>query len=218
MTTPSSREVLDRILADQRGEIHTSFPGKVIAYDVEAQTVDVRPALLREIGSDETSVPWGFEQLPDILSVQVMWPRAGGFAITFPIEVGDWVLVLCAEQSTLLWRSKGTAPTHPGLVDPHGLNGCVALPGWYPDVEKLRGVSTTDLVIGNPTTDATVRISRWVGRARARAWRGRTRLRQRGHGGVDAVVVALDAVAVTKPQAAAIATALAHEADDRHQR
>jgi Phage protein Gp138 N-terminal domain len=158
MSAPSSREVLDRLLADQRADIHTSFPAQVLAYDAAKQTVDVRPALLREVASDDPSAPWGFEQLPDILDVPIMWPRGGGHVITFPIAVGDWMLVICAEQSTLLWRVSADVPSHPGLVDPHGLNGCVAVPGWYPDPQRLTNVSTTDLVIGNLEEDATVRI------------------------------------------------------------
>jgi hypothetical protein len=155
-----AREVLDRILADQRGELHTSFPAQVVAYDAEAQTVDVRPALLREIPSDDPAEPLGWEQLPDLLAVQVMWPRAGGYAITFPIAVGDWVLIVCAEQCTLLWRTRATAPTHPGLHDPHGLNGCVALVGWHPDASRLSNVSTTDLVIGTEDGSTTVKVKK----------------------------------------------------------
>lgn len=158
MTDPTLREALDRVVSDTRGAVHTSFPARVLAYDAGAQTVDLRPALQREVPSDDPAVQWGFDTMPDLLAVQVMWPRAGGFAITFPIQVGDWVLVLCAEQSTLLWRSKGTAGTHPGMSDPHGLNGCVALPGWFPDAQKLSNVSTTDLVIGSTEDDTTIRI------------------------------------------------------------
>jgi Phage protein Gp138 N-terminal domain len=158
VTLPTQREIIDRVIADDRSAFHTSFPARVLAYDVEAQTVDVRPALLREVPSDDPGVPWGFEQLPDILSAQVMWPRAGGFVITFPIAVGDWVLVLCAEQATSLWRTRAQAPSHPGLVDPHGLNGCVCLPGWYPDKERLANVSATDLVIGKTDGDSTIAI------------------------------------------------------------
>jgi hypothetical protein len=152
------RVVLDRVLADARSELHTCFPATVIAYDVAAQTVDVRPAVMRELGSDDPEEPWAFEELPDLMAVQLMWPRTGSRALTFPLSVGDWVMVLCAEQSLLLWRSRGTAATHPGLNDPHGLNGCVALPGWYPDVEKLTNVSSSDVVLGDLESDATVRI------------------------------------------------------------
>ena len=158
MSTESDREVIDRIIADSRASLHTSFPARVLAYDVNAQTVDVRPALLREVPSDDPELPWGFERLPDLLNVQMMWPRAGGFVITFPLAVGDWVLVLCAEQSTNLWRTRAQAPSHPGLVDPHGLNGCVCLPGWFPDREKLSGVSTTDLVVGKDDGSSAIAI------------------------------------------------------------
>jgi hypothetical protein len=156
--TPTLHEAIERVIQDDRSTVHTSFPARVLAYDAEAQTLDVRPALLREVPSDSPGVPWGFEQLPDILSAQVMWPRAGGFVITFPIAVGDWVLVLCAEQATSLWRTRAQAPSHPGLVDPHGLNGCVCLPGWFPDKQKLGNVSATDLVIGKTDASSTIAI------------------------------------------------------------
>lgn len=154
----SAREDIDRILVNERSRLHTLFPAQVLAYDAAAQTVDVRPALQREVLSDDPAVPWAFEELPDLLSTQIMWPRAGGFVITFPIQPGDWVMVACAEQATQLWRKQGGTNVAPPYVDPHGLNGCVAIPGWAPDAAKLANVSTTDLVIGRLDDDATVRI------------------------------------------------------------
>jgi hypothetical protein len=146
---PSLRQAIDRVLADFRSTLHTSFPARVLRYDAAKQQLDVRPALQRETGSDAHGAPYDYERMPDLCGLPVMWPRAGGFAITFPIDVGDWVLVLAAEQSTGPWRVRGQAPSPPGLNDPHGLNGCVCLPGWFPDSEKLTDVSTTDLVLGN---------------------------------------------------------------------
>jgi hypothetical protein len=156
--TPTAREALDRVYAEYRAALHTSFPAKVAAYDVAKQTVDLSPAIAREVAADDPDVAWGFEALPTLVNVPVMWPRAGGHVITFPLKVGDWMLVVCAEQSTMLWRQKGTLATHPAINDPHGLNGCVALPGWFPDTQKLANVSGSDLVIGNLESDATVRI------------------------------------------------------------
>jgi hypothetical protein len=158
VTAPSARTAIDRVLCDSRAELHTAFPARVLAYDAYTQTVDVRPGLMREVPTDDVTAPWSFEELPDLLAVQLMSLRTGRFAITFPVEVGDWVLVLCAEQSTMLWRSRGEAPAHPGLNDPHGLNGCVAIPGWFPDSKRLTNVSTTDLVIGSEDGATTLRI------------------------------------------------------------
>lgn len=157
---PSAREAIDRILVDFRNTVHTSFPARVLSYDAAAQTIEARPALLREVNPDpdEPELLEDFEELPDLTNVQVMWPRAGGFVLTFPLKPGDWVLVVCAEQSTMLWRQKGSTGARPGISDPHGLNGLVALPGWFPDAEKLANVSTTDLVLGRLDDDATVRI------------------------------------------------------------
>lgn len=158
MITPNAREVLDRVMADMRTELHTAFPGRVLAYDPQAQTVDVRPAVVREVPGDDPAQPWGFEQLPDLVNVPIMSLRTSKFGVMLPVEPDDCVLVICAEQSTLLWRQRGTEPSHPGLIDPHGLNGCVAIPGWFPDTAKLENVSTTDLVIGKLDGSASVRI------------------------------------------------------------
>jgi hypothetical protein len=144
---PSEREALDAVLEDFRTEIHTSFPARVLAYDAAKQTVDVRPGIQREYPSDDPRVPLKTEPLPDLMAIPVQWPRAGGFAITFPIQVGDWVEVQCAEQSLLVWRQKGDVGSPPGVSCPHGLNGACAKPGWYPDKQKLSSVDTSNMVI-----------------------------------------------------------------------
>lgn len=155
MTTPTQREALDRVLKAGRRSLHTAFPAKVLAYDAAAQTVDVEPQLMRELEDDEGAL--GYEALPTLYDVPVQWPRAGGFVLTMPIAVGDFVEILCAEQSTLVWRDKGEV-SEPGLSMPHGLNGCIAKPGWYPDAGRLADVSTTDLMIGKADGSASIRI------------------------------------------------------------
>jgi hypothetical protein len=140
-TNYDMREAIDRVLQDTRADIHTSMPGRVLAYDAASQTVDVRPALMREGVTEDGGD--AYDALPDIFAVPIQWPRAGGFAITFPIAVGDWVHLHFAEQSTLAWRFRGVAPCTPGISDPHGLNSASATPGYYPDREKLTSVSTS---------------------------------------------------------------------------
>lgn len=140
-TSYDMREAIDRVLGDARADIHTSMPAQVLAYDAAAQTVDVRPALMREGVTEDGGD--AYDALPDIFAVPIQWPRAGGFAITFPIAAGDWVHLHFAEQSTLAWRNRGVAPCTPGINDPHGMNGASATPGYYPNREKLTSVSTS---------------------------------------------------------------------------
>lgn len=152
--TPDEREALDAVLADFRTEIHTSFPARVTAYDAVKQTVDVLPGIQREYPTADGSL--ATEAIGELRSIPVQWPRAGSFAITFPIAVGDWVEIQCAEQSLLVWRLKGDPGSPPGISDPHGLNGCCAKPGWYPDKEKLSNVDPSFFVIR--TENNSVRI------------------------------------------------------------
>lgn len=152
----SPREVIDRIMLDWRSATHSAFPAQISAYDAALGTVDVVPGIQREVPTDNPTEPWALEKLPLLYNVPVMWPRGGGFAMTFPLRAGDWVLVVCAEQSTLLWRQTGLTHEAPGLIDPFGLNGLVALPGWFPDSAKLQGVSSSELVIG--TEDGTTAL------------------------------------------------------------
>ena len=154
-TTPTQREALDAVLRAGRRSLHTCFPAKVLAYDAAAQTVDVEPQIMRELQDDEGAL--AHEKLPTLYDVPVQWPRGGGHALTFPLQVGDYVEIQCAEQSLLVWRDSGEV-SEPGISQAHGLNGCMARPGWYPDTKRVEGASTTDLVIGKVDGSASIRI------------------------------------------------------------
>jgi hypothetical protein len=155
MTTPTQREALDKVLQAGRRSLHTCFPAKVLAYDAAAQTVDVEPQLMRELEDDEGALV--YERLPTLYDVPVQFPRAGGWYFGLPPQPGDFVEIQCAEQSTLAWRDTGVV-SEPGISQPHGLNGCIAKPGWYPDTQKIPNLSTTDLVIGKVDGSASIRI------------------------------------------------------------
>jgi hypothetical protein len=158
VTNFSDAEALALILADWKREIHTFFPAQVLSYDVEAQTVSVRPAIVRSLSNEDAQAPIEYEELPDLHSVPIQWPRGGGFAVTMPIQVGDWVAVHCAENALHVWRQRGVAPSKPGINDEHGLNGCIAVPGCYPDKERLVNVSATNMEIRNTAGTVAVRI------------------------------------------------------------
>lgn len=150
MSNLSDREALDLVLAEFKGEIHTCFPARVLTYNAEAQTVDVRPAVVRTVTSENPDDAIFYEELPDIYAVPVQWPRGAGFALTFPIAVGDWVMVHCAENALHVWRQRGIAPSKPGINDEHGLNGCLAFPGCYPDKERLGSVNVLGAELRGP--------------------------------------------------------------------
>ncbi len=137
-------ETLDRHFQHRMLEVHTCAPYKVLAYDASAQTVDVQPQIKRYFLDEDGRRT--AEALPKLYGVPVGFPRAGGFHISMPIIVGDFVLVVFGEEPTQAWRQKARE-VEPGFLDRHGLNGAFALPCGFPDAEKLGTAPPTDAIV-----------------------------------------------------------------------
>ncbi len=133
-------------------DLHTAMPGRVEAYDKDTQTADIRPQfkrVMRRVNGERVA-----EELPVIPCVPVQWPRGGGFAMTMPLAVGDFGMLILQEYSIDRWRSQGEQ------VDPaderrHGLSGAVFVPGLFPSADALADADNVDLRMGK---DGGVRI------------------------------------------------------------
>lgn len=136
-------EVMRTALESDRGEVHTCLPGRVEKYDVATQTADIRPMVKRAVADgDEVT----YESLPVIPEVPVSFPRGGGFFISFPIAVGDSVLLVFSEASIAEWRTTGQE-SEPADLRKHSWYP-FAIPCIAPDADALDDASATKLVIG----------------------------------------------------------------------
>lgn len=160
MLEPSPYEAVDAVLRDRLNTLHTAYPGRLVRYYPEKQTVDVQLCVMREVPGEDHE-PDLFEEVPELVNIPVVWPRAGGFVITFPLNVGDYVAVFCGTTNTLLWREKGGTNMRPGVVgDEFGLNGCFVMPGYYPDNREhtLKDVDTQNMVLRRVDGGAAIAI------------------------------------------------------------
>lgn len=100
------REEALRAAMDARAaNLWTATPGIVESYDPAAQTVSVQVALqMRVRGPDGTEAMQSVSVLPD---VPVCFPRAGGFAVTFPVKPGDECLVVFGMRCIDSWWQMG---------------------------------------------------------------------------------------------------------------
>lgn len=146
--TPTLAEVVTRLIEKRLVRVHTCMPARVERYDAEKQLVDVSP-LLKEYRDptvdDEDLVA---DALPVIVNVPVIFPGAGGFRVTFPVQVGDIVELAFQERSIDKWLEDG------GLVDPedarmHHLTDAVAHVGLHPNNQPWTGASTSHMTLGN---------------------------------------------------------------------
>lgn len=98
-------EAVRTALDGKQAEIWTALPGIVTAFDPEAMTVSVQPAIKGSIsGEDGASRRVA---LPLLVDVPVCFPQGGNFVLTFPIAEGDEALVIFGARCIDGWWQSG---------------------------------------------------------------------------------------------------------------
>lgn len=143
MTCPSDifRESVNAMLCN----VHTSLPGIVKSYDPNTNKATIQPALNKAFTS-------GTMPMPILENVPIIFPKN----ITFPIENGDYVLLIFAERSLDLWLSVGgqVTPTDPRKFD---LSDAIAIPGLVPFTETYPDNNNQDFVIKYAGSSITIK-------------------------------------------------------------
>lgn len=125
-------------LEEFSARLRTATPGIVKAVDLEAQTCTVQVAI-----QGYTVDPEGekaYHDLPLLLDVPIVWPRAGGFSLTFPVKAEDECLVVFGERCIDAWWQSGGVQKpidmrmH-DLSDAFAIFGCTSQPRKLPDVK-----------------------------------------------------------------------------------
>ena len=145
-TKPTLAHVLDLAISGAMDEVRVALPGRVTAYNSSTQRVDVQPLVKdgfeAEDGTRQTT------RLPVIPDVPVVFPGSGAFRVTFPISVGDNILLVFSSSSIARWKASG------GEVDPgddrhHQLSDAVAIPGLQ--ASPATNASTTNMELHSTT-------------------------------------------------------------------
>lgn len=97
MTTPSLAQLLKQAIENRLLDVHTAIIGRIERYDSNTQTADIEPILKRSIKTLDGEIKQ--EDLPLLIDVPVLFPRAGKFFLSLPIQKGDLVQVIFNETS-----------------------------------------------------------------------------------------------------------------------
>jgi hypothetical protein len=143
-------------LAGLQARIRTAMPGIVTAVDLGRQVLSVQPAIQGQQDSPDGTT--ANVNLPLLVDVPICWPRAGGFAITFPIAPGDEVLVVFGDRCIdAWWQSGGVGVALEQRM--HDLSDAFAIPGPSSQPRKLAGVSATAMQMRNDAGTAYIEIT-----------------------------------------------------------
>lgn len=115
MTTPP--DIFSDAVWSILSTVHTCLPAVVIDFNPSTNKATIQPALNKAYFSGEMP-------MPVLTDVPMMFPKN----IVFPVNEGDYVLLLFAERSIDLWLNEG------GVVTPNdrrkfNLSDAIAIPG-----------------------------------------------------------------------------------------
>ena len=143
MTTPTDifRDSVNAMLCN----VHTSLPGIVKGYDPLTNKATIQPALNKNFTS-------GVMPMPVLENVPIMFPKN----IRFPVNNGDYVLLIFSERSLDLWLSVGgqVTPTDPRKFD---LSDAIAIPGLIPFTTTFPNNNNQDFVIDYSGSSITIK-------------------------------------------------------------
>lgn len=131
-------------------EIHTAMPGKIVSFDCDCCTAEVKP-YGRYVTSDGKSLEY-----PVIAEVPVVFPfcQQTGCGIAFPVKKGDSCLLIVSEVELDEWRDGAESE---GSLR-YDLTSAVALPGLLASGNRLiaRAVQDRAVVVGSAGTELAV--------------------------------------------------------------
>lgn len=148
-------ESLRLALEGVQAQLWTALPGIITAVDLAAQTCSVQPAITGEItGANGATTA---VQLPLLVDVPLVFPRAGGFALTFPVRAGDECLVIFACRCIDgWWQSGGVQP--PAESRMHDLSDGFAILAPTSQKNALGGVSGAAVELRTQAGDAFISL------------------------------------------------------------
>jgi hypothetical protein len=139
--------MINKAISAALDEVRVALPGVVEKYNLDEQTVDVRPLLLHRLIDDDGAITR--EELPVIPSVPVTWQRAGGFFQTLPLARGDTGIIIFCDWSIDQWLEKGgSAPVDPLDARPHSLTAATFSPGLHDLKNPIADAHAENMVLG----------------------------------------------------------------------
>ncbi|EPK6164443.1 Gp138 family membrane-puncturing spike protein [Providencia stuartii] len=99
MKQPTLLDVMNQHAQNQRYDIHTALPGKLLSCNGHSATVELMISHVTKEGK--------VIALPPLVDVPVGFYRGGGFCITVPVREGDEGLVIFAERCIDGWYVSG---------------------------------------------------------------------------------------------------------------
>lgn len=144
---------LDRRAAANK--LRVAIPGIIQSFNSTEQTVTVQIAIREKINLDGNET---WVDIPQLLDVPIVIPRAGGYCLTLPIQPGDECLVIFGDMCIDAWWQSGGVQNQ---IDcrRHDLSDGFAILGCWSQPKVVPNYSTGSAQLRNNDGTAYVEIS-----------------------------------------------------------
>lgn len=149
-------ETMRRMIDNLNGQLRVAMPGIIQTFDPIEQVATVRLAIRERIVDQNKTIQNA--EIPILPDVPVVMPRAGGFAMTFPVKPGDECLVIFADICIDAWWANGGVQNIQEYRR-HDFSDAFAVLGPWSQPRVLAEYSSNDLEIRCETADAKISIS-----------------------------------------------------------
>ena len=152
---PSERREQDLKLRQTANNLRVAMPGIIQSFDPVEQTVTVQCAIREKFNMDG-DLSW--QEIPLLLDVPIIFPRAGNYILTMPIQAGDECLVVFGDSCMDAWWQSGGVQNQ---IDcrRHDLSDGYAIVGLYSQPRRINNYSTSTAQLRNLSGDAYVELS-----------------------------------------------------------
>lgn len=156
MRNPSAERQAELDARARAIDLRVAVPGIIESFNASEQTVSVRPAICEKICDEDGNEEW--LQLPLLVDVPIVIPRAGGYALTLPIAPGDECLVVFGDACMDAWWQSGGVQNQ---IDcrRHDLSDGFAIIGVWSQPRVLPAYSTGSARLTNDAGSAYVEIA-----------------------------------------------------------
>lgn len=151
----SKAEVLGRLRDTIGSDIRIAEPGIIESFDATKQTVTVSLALKERTVLDG-NVTW--EEIPTLVDVPIVFPRAGDYVLTFPIAAGDECLVIFGDKCMDAWWQSG-GKQNPMELRRHDLSDGYAILGCWSQPRVISNYSENTVQLRNEAGTAYFEIA-----------------------------------------------------------
>lgn len=130
-------DLLNAMFEYKSTDLYTALPAIVVGVNdnLSGLSVNVQPAInIKHIDGDVTP-------RPTILNVPVQMPASSTSAFTFPVNVGDSVLLIFSMNGIDTWKRGVGKSSTPSDFRHHSIRDCVAITGVFPFANSVNNPS-----------------------------------------------------------------------------